>query len=110
MARRKSARVMDADAVATALRRIAHEILESNTGRQDLAIVGIPAGRSGNVPGKPQTLYGRRSTVAAPGIPIMKNWAGRIVAAISGAPNSTNQLPAPRSVLARTAVVMSPGM
>ncbi len=41
MARRKSARLMDADAVSTALRRIAHEILENNTGPQDLAIVGI---------------------------------------------------------------------
>jgi len=41
MARRKSARLMDADAVSTALRRIAHEILENNTDRQNLAIVGI---------------------------------------------------------------------
>jgi len=41
MARRKSARLMDADAVSAALRRIAHEILENNTGQQDLAIVGI---------------------------------------------------------------------
>jgi pyrimidine operon attenuation protein/uracil phosphoribosyltransferase len=41
MARRKSARLMDADAVSAALQRIAHEILENNTGPQDLAIVGI---------------------------------------------------------------------
>ena len=41
MARRKSARLMDADAVSAALARIAHEILENNTGPQDLAIVGI---------------------------------------------------------------------
>ena len=41
MARRKSVRLMDADAVSTALRRIAHEILENNTGQQDLAIVGV---------------------------------------------------------------------
>ncbi len=41
MARRKSVQLMDADAVSAALRRIAHEILENNTGPQDLAIVGI---------------------------------------------------------------------
>jgi len=41
MARRKSVRLMDADAVSAALRRIAHEILENNTGPQDLAIVGV---------------------------------------------------------------------
>ena len=41
MARRKSARLMDADAVSAALRRIAHEILENNTAEQDLALVGI---------------------------------------------------------------------
>jgi pyrimidine operon attenuation protein/uracil phosphoribosyltransferase len=41
MARRKSARLMDADAVSAALRRIAHEILENNTEQQNLSIVGI---------------------------------------------------------------------
>ncbi|NIM00658.1 MAG: bifunctional pyr operon transcriptional regulator/uracil phosphoribosyltransferase PyrR [Acidobacteria bacterium] len=41
MARRKSVRLMDADAVSTALRRIAHEILENNTETDDVAIVGI---------------------------------------------------------------------
>ena len=41
MARRKSARLMDADAVSAALRRIAHEILENNIVKQDLALVGI---------------------------------------------------------------------
>jgi len=41
MARRKSVRLMDADAVSAALRRIAHEILENNTAEQDLALVGI---------------------------------------------------------------------
>ena len=47
MARRKSVRIMDADAIQTALRRIAHEILENNTGDEPLAIVGI---RSRGVP------------------------------------------------------------
>jgi len=41
MARRKSARLMDDAAFATALRRIAHEILENKIGTQELAIVGI---------------------------------------------------------------------
>jgi pyrimidine operon attenuation protein/uracil phosphoribosyltransferase len=41
MARRKSAQLMDAEAVSTALRRIAHELLENNTATQNLAIVGI---------------------------------------------------------------------
>jgi len=41
MARRKSARLMNADAVSTALRRIAHEIVENGTGEESVAIVGI---------------------------------------------------------------------
>lgn len=41
MARRKSVRLMDADAVSTALRRIAHEILENNAETRDVAIIGI---------------------------------------------------------------------
>ena len=45
MARRKSVRIMDADAIQTTLRRIAHEILENNTGDPPLAIVGIRSPR-----------------------------------------------------------------
>lgn len=41
MARRKRARLMDAEAIRTALRRMAHEILENATGPEDLAIIGI---------------------------------------------------------------------
>ncbi len=37
----KSVRVMDADAIARALTRIAHEILERNAGAEGLALVGI---------------------------------------------------------------------
>ena len=47
MARRKSARLMDVDAIRSALRRIAHEILENSSTPQQLAIVGI---RSRGVP------------------------------------------------------------
>jgi pyrimidine operon attenuation protein/uracil phosphoribosyltransferase len=47
MARRKSVRLMDAEAIQTAIRRIAHEILENHSGDQPLAIVGI---RSRGVP------------------------------------------------------------
>ena len=41
MARRKRARLMDAEAIRTALRRMAHEILENATGPEHLAIIGI---------------------------------------------------------------------
>ena len=41
MARRNSVHLMDAQAIRTALRRIAHEILEKNSGQNMFAIVGI---------------------------------------------------------------------
>jgi len=41
MARRKSVRLMDAEAIRTALRRIAHEMLEKSADPTKFAIVGI---------------------------------------------------------------------